>query len=175
MCLGGRVAEQLVLGDVSTGASSDIQKASSIARSMVTKFGMSDKLGAIAYGNESDEVFIGRTMAQARSYSEEVAGLIDEEVKAIVDQAYSRCEEILTRCRKELELTAQYLLTHETMSGETFARCSPIRTERNLPPCLPRSNRNGTRRLSHDSRRIFSAAQEALPLPSSSMALNFST
>ena len=122
VCLGGRVAEQLVLGDVSTGASSDIQKGSSIARSMVTKFGMSDKLGAIAYGNESDEVFIGRTMAQARSYSEEVAGLIDEEVKAIVDQAYSRCEEILTRCRKELELTAQYLLTHETMSGETFAR-----------------------------------------------------
>ena len=87
VCLGGRVAEQLVLGDVSTGAASDIQKASSIARSMVTKFGMSDKLGAIAYGNESDEVFIGRTMAQARSYSEEVAGLIDEEVKAIVDQA----------------------------------------------------------------------------------------
>ena len=122
VCLGGRVAEQLVLGDVSTGAASDIQKASSIARSMVTKFGMSDKLGAIAYGNESDEVFIGRTMAQARSYSEEVAGLIVEEVKAIVDQAYSRCEEILTRCRKELELTAQYLLTHETMSGETFAR-----------------------------------------------------
>ena len=122
VCLGGRVAEQLVLGDVSTGAASDIQKASSIARSMVTKFGMSDKLGAIAYGNESDEVFIGRTMAQARSYSEDVAGLIDEEVKAIVDQAYSRCEEILTRCRKELELTAQYLLTHETMSGETFAR-----------------------------------------------------
>ena len=122
VCLGGRVAEQLVLGDVCTGAASDIQKASSIARSMVTKFGMSDKLGAIAYGNESDEVFIGRTMAQARSYSEEVAGLIDEEVKAIVDQAYSRCEEILTRCRKELELTAQYLLTHETMSGETFAR-----------------------------------------------------
>ena len=122
VCLGGRVAEQLVLGDVSTGASSDIQKASSIARSMVTKFGMSNKLGAIAYGNESDEVFIGRTMAQARSYSEEVAGLIDEEVKSIVDQAYARCEEILTRCRKELELTAQYLLTHETMSGETFAR-----------------------------------------------------
>lgn len=122
VCLGGRVAEQLVLGDVSTGASSDIQTASSIARSMVTKFGMSDKLGAIAYGNESDEIFIGRTIAQARSYSEEVAGLIDEEVKAIVDQAYARCEEILTRCRKELELTAQYLLTHETMSGETFAR-----------------------------------------------------
>ncbi len=149
MCLGGRVAEQLVLGDVSTGAQRH-SKASSIARSMVTKFGMSDKLGAIAYGNESDEVFIGRTMAQARSYSEEVAGLIDEEVKAIVDQAYSRCEEILTRCRKELELTAQYLLTHETMSGETFARVFTDPDGENLPPCLPRSNRNGTRKLSHD-------------------------
>ena len=122
MCLGGRVAEQLVLGDVSTGASSDIQKASSIARAMVTKYGMSDKLGTIAYGNESDEVFIGRTMAQARSYSEEVAGLIDEEVKTIVDQAYARCEEILTRCRRELELTAQYLLVHETMSGPEFSK-----------------------------------------------------
>ena len=77
VCLGGRVAEQLVLGDISTGASNDIQKASSIARAMVTKYGMSEKLGTIAYGNESDEVFIGRTMAQARSYSEDVAGLID--------------------------------------------------------------------------------------------------
>ena len=122
VCLGGRVAEQLVLGDVSTGASNDIQKASSIARAMVTKYGMSDKLGTIAYGNESDEVFIGRTMAQARSYSEEVAGLMDEEVKSIVDQAYARCEEILTRCRKELEITAQYLLVHETMSGPEFAK-----------------------------------------------------
>ena len=122
VCLGGRVAEQLVLGDISTGASNDIQKASSIARAMVTKYGMSDKLGTIAYGNESDEVFIGRTMAQARSYSEEVAGLIDEEVKSIVDRAYARCEEILTRCRPQLELTAQYLLAHETMSGAQFAK-----------------------------------------------------
>ena len=122
VCLGGRVAEQLVLGDISTGASSDIQKASSIARAMVTKYGMSEKLGTIAYGNESDEVFIGRTMAQARSYSEDVAGLIDEEVKSIVDRAYARCEEILTRCRPQLELTAQYLLAHETMSGAEFAK-----------------------------------------------------
>ena len=121
VCLGGRVAEQIVLGDISTGASSDIQKASQIARSMVTKYGMSDKLGTIAYGNESDEVFIGRSMAQARSYSEEVAGQIDQEVKSIVDKAYAQCEEILTRCRDELERTAQYLLEHETMDGETFA------------------------------------------------------
>ena len=122
VCLGGRVAEEVVLGDISTGASSDIQKASSIARSMVTKYGMSGRLGTIAYGNESDEVFIGRTMAQARSYSEEVAGLIDEEVKSIVDQAYATCHRILEEHRKELELTARYLLAHETMQGEVFAK-----------------------------------------------------
>ena len=122
VCLGGRVAEQLVLGDISTGASSDIQKASSIARNMVTKYGMSEKLGTIAYTSESNEVFIGRTMAQSRSYSEEVAGLIDEEVKSIVDTAYRRCEDILSRHRSQLELTAQYLLAHEVMSGETFQK-----------------------------------------------------
>ena len=122
VCLGGRVAEQLVLGDISTGASSDIQKASSIARNMVTKYGMSEKLGTIAYTSESNEVFIGRTMAQSRSYSEEVAGLIDEEVKSIVDTAYRRCEDILSRNRSQLELTAQYLLAHEVMSGETFQK-----------------------------------------------------
>ena len=122
VCLGGRVAEQLVLGDISTGASSDIQKASSIARNMVTKYGMSEKLGPIAYTSESNEVFIGRTMAQSRSYSEEVAGLIDEEVKSIVDTAYRRCEDILSQHRSQLELTAQYLLAHEVMSGETFQK-----------------------------------------------------
>ena len=122
VCLGGRVAEQLVLGDISTSASSDIQKASSIARNMVTKYGMSEKLGTIAYTSESNEVFIGRTMAQSRSYSEEVAGLIDEEVKSIVDTAYRRCEDILSQHRSQLELTAQYLLAHEVMSGETFQK-----------------------------------------------------
>ena len=122
VCLGGRVAEQLVLGDISTGASSDIQKASSIARNMVTKYGMSEKLGTIAYTSESNEVFIGRTMAQSRSYSEEIAGLIDEEVKSIVDTAYRRCEDILFQRRSQLELTAQYLLAHEVMSGETFQK-----------------------------------------------------
>ena len=122
VCLGGRVAEQLVLGDISTGATSDIQKASSIARNMVTKYGMSEKLGTIAYTSESNEVFIGRTMAQSRSYSEEIAGLIDEEVKSIVDAAYRRCEDILSQHRSQLELTAQYLLAHEVMSGETFQK-----------------------------------------------------
>ena len=122
VCLGGRVAEQIILGDISTGASSDIQKASQIARNMVTKYGMSQKLGTIAYTNESDEIFIGRSMAQARTYSEEVAGQIDQEVKSIVDGAYHRCEEILTRCRSQLELTARYLLDHETMDAQVFAK-----------------------------------------------------
>lgn len=122
VCLGGRVAEQLVLDDISTGASNDIQKASQVARAMVTKYGMSEKLGTIFYGSDNDEVFIGRTMAQTRSYSEEVAARIDAQVKSIVDTAYGRCEEILRRCANQLELTAQYLLEHETMDAETFRK-----------------------------------------------------
>ena len=118
-CLGGRVAEQLVLGDISTGASNDLQTATSIARSMVMKYGMSDRLGAISYDSDQ-EVFIGRSMSQARAYSEEVAGLIDEEIKALLDSAYARCQEILSQHQEELERTAQYLLEFETMSAEDF-------------------------------------------------------
>ena len=118
-CLGGRVAEELVLGDISTGASSDLQTATSIARSMVMKYGMSDRLGAISYDSDQ-EVFIGRSMSQARAYSEEVAGQIDEEIKAILDAAYDRCRQILSSHREELERTAQYLLEFETMSAGDF-------------------------------------------------------
>ena len=118
-CLGGRVAEELVLGDISTGASNDLQTATSIARSMVMKYGMSERLGAISYDSDQ-EVFIGRSMSQARAYSEEVAGLIDEEIKALLDGAYARCREILSQHREELERTAQYLLEFETMSAEDF-------------------------------------------------------
>ena len=121
-CLGGRVAEQLVLGDISTGAGSDIQRASSIARNMVMRYGMSDKLGSVTFESGDDEVFIGRSMAQTKSYSEEVAALIDQEIRALIDSAYSRCEEILRRCRRELELTALYLLDYETMDADTFAK-----------------------------------------------------
>ncbi len=118
--LGGRVAEQLVLDDISTGASNDLQRATALARDMVVKYGMSDRLGAISYDN-GQEVFIGRSMSQTRSYSEEVAGLIDEEIKAILDAAYRRCTEILSQNRTPLEITAQYLLEFETMSAEDFA------------------------------------------------------
>lgn len=119
-CLGGRVAEELVLGDISTGASNDLQTATAIARSMVTKYGMSDRLGAISYDSDQ-EVFIGRSMTQARAYSEEVAGLIDEEIKALLDHAYARCREILSQNRQALDRTAEYLLEFETMSAEDFA------------------------------------------------------
>ena len=117
--LGGRVAEKLCLGDISTGASNDIQRATSIARKMVASYGMSDKLGTVSFDDNS-EVFIGRTMSQGRSYSEAVAAQIDEEVKAIVAEAYRRCEEILTARRAELDTVAQYLLEHETMEQEAF-------------------------------------------------------
>lgn len=118
--LGGRVAESLVLGDISTGASNDLQRATAIARAMVTKYGMSEELGTVVFDSGHDEVFIGRTMAQARTYSEDVAGRIDGEVKAIVDRAYAQCTDILNRRKAELESVAQYLLEHETMDAPAF-------------------------------------------------------
>ena len=120
VCLGGRVAEKLVLGDISTGASNDIQRATEIARAMVTKYGMSQELGSIHYDNEGDNVFIGRSVAQSKGYSQEVAARIDREIKYFVDSAYARCEEILKARSRELELTAQFLLEHETMNAQQF-------------------------------------------------------
>ena len=118
--LGGRVAEKLCLGDISTGASNDIQRASQIARKMVASYGMSDKIGTVSFESGHDEVFIGRTMSQGRSYSEAVAAQIDEEVKALVAKAYARCQEILEASRDKLEAVASYLLEHETMEQEEF-------------------------------------------------------
>ena len=120
VCLGGRVAEQLMLGDISTGASNDLERATAIARAMVTKYGMSEKLGTVVFDNNSSEVFIGRSMAQARTYSEEIAGQIDEEIRAIIDSAYHRCEEILSAQQEQLIKVAEFLLEHETMSAEEF-------------------------------------------------------
>ena len=118
--LGGRAAEKLVLGDISTGASNDIERASAIARKMVTAYGMSDALGNVSYAGEGDEVFIGRTMGQMRPYSEQTAAQIDAEVKRIIDSAYARCEGILKGSMAQLEQVAQFLLEHETMSAAEF-------------------------------------------------------
>lgn len=120
--LGGRAAEKLMLGDISTGASNDIERASHIARKMVTAYGMSERLGSIAFESGHDEVFIGKTMGQTRSYSEKTAAEIDEEVKAIIDRAYSRCEEILTDRRAVLTTVAEYLLQNESMTAEEFEK-----------------------------------------------------
>jgi len=118
--LGGRVAEKLILDDISTGASGDIKQATAIARSMVTKYGMSDKLGPISFDSSDHSVFIGRDFAQTKGYSEKVAALIDEEVKRIFDEATALCEKILLEHKDILIKTAEYLLEHETMDGKDF-------------------------------------------------------
>lgn len=115
--LGGRVAEKLIMGDISTGASNDIERASDIARKMVTKFGMSEKLGPIDFSASHDEVFLGRDFASTNHVSEETASLIDEEIKSIVSEAYARCEQILTDNIDILHRLAAFLLEHETMDN----------------------------------------------------------
>ena len=120
MALGGRMAEKLFLDDISTGASGDIQQASSIARDMVMRYGMSDRLGPISYDSSDHSIFIGRDFGTTKSYSEETAGVIDEEVKNIFDSAAAKCEQILTEHRDQLIAIAEYLLQHETMEAEEF-------------------------------------------------------
>ncbi len=118
--LGGRVAEQLILNDISTGASNDIERASKIAREMVTKYGMSQKIGAIMYGSGQEEVFLGRDFAQTKDYSEETAAIIDEEVKSIIDKAYKTAEVILSGNIDKLHAVATRLLEKEKIDGEEF-------------------------------------------------------
>ena len=118
--LGGRVAEALVLGDISTGASNDIERASKIARAMVTKYGMSEKLGTITFGSGGEEVFLGRDFAKERNYSEGTSALIDEEVKRIVDNGYNTAVKILTENMNKLEAVANVLLEKEKIDGDEF-------------------------------------------------------
>ena len=118
--LGGRVAEKLVLDDISTGASNDIERASKIARDMVTKYGMSDKIGPISFRSENDEVFLGMSYSSGREYSEKFASDIDVEVKSIIDDAYNRCVTILTENMEKLHNVASALIQKEKISGEEF-------------------------------------------------------
>ncbi len=120
MALGGRISEKLFLDDISTGASGDIQQASSVARDMVMRYGMSEKLGPISYDSSGHSIFIGRDFGQTKSYSEETAGLIDEEVKVIFDKAAAECERILSEHADQVRAIAEYLLEHETMEAEEF-------------------------------------------------------
>jgi len=122
--LGGRVAEELIIGDISTGASNDIQRATSIARQMVTKYGMSDKLGPILYGSESssDEVFLGRDFNNTKNYSEETASIIDKEVRDIITNAYADTKAILQENIDKLHFVAEYLMKNEIMEEAQFVR-----------------------------------------------------
>ena len=120
--LGGRAAEMLKLGDISTGAGNDIQRATSLARRMVGTYGMSEKLGTTAFDSGSDEVFIGKSMGHTRPYSEQTAAVMDEEIRSIVDGAYEQAKAILREREDQLTAVAEYLLAHETMSSEEFER-----------------------------------------------------
>ena len=118
--LGGRAAEQLMLGDISTGASNEIRRATSLARKMVGTYGMSDKLGTVAFDAGSDEVFIGKSMGHTRPYSEKTASEMDSEIRAIIDDAYKKAQEILKTYQQQLTEIAEYLLANETMTGDVF-------------------------------------------------------
>ena len=119
--LGGRVSERLFLDDISTGASGDIQQATNLARAMVTQFGMSERLGPISYDSSGHSIFIGRDFGTTKSYSEETAAIIDEEVKRIFDEANAKCESILREHADTLKGVAEYLLQNESMDGEDFS------------------------------------------------------
>lgn len=118
--LGGRIAESMIFDDITTGASSDIRQATRAARAMVTRYGFSDKVGEICYDNDDDEVFIGRDLAHAKSYSDEVAATIDSEVKRIIDECYARGEKILNEYKDVLDKTAELLLEKERITREEF-------------------------------------------------------
>ena len=122
LSLGGRVAEEIVLDDISTGASNDIQQATSIARNMVTRYGMSEKLGTVLYGSEhsQDAVFLGRDFAAGQNYSEKTAAVIDDEIRSIIADAHDRCKKYLTENIEKLHFVAEFLLKYETMDQEQF-------------------------------------------------------
>lgn len=118
--LGGRVAEKIVLDEISTGASNDIERATDLARSMITRYGFSEKLGPIVYGHDNSEVFLGRDYSQGRNYSENVAAEIDGEIREIIDTSYENAKQILLSHRDQLDKVAHYLMEHEKIDGEDF-------------------------------------------------------
>ena len=118
--LGGRVAEEIVIKDISTGASNDIERATAIAKSMITKYGMNERLGTVTYGSESQEVFLGRDLAQEKTYSEETAAIIDEEIKKMIATSYQRAKELLEQNRDKLDAVAKVLIEKEKITEEEF-------------------------------------------------------
>ena len=144
--LGGRVAEKLILDDISTGASNDIERATSVARNMVTRYGFSEKLGPILYGHENQEVFLGRDYSQGRNYSENVAAEIDGEIRELIETGYEKAKEILTEHGDLLERCAQFLMKHEKIDGPDFYKLmageididgNPIKKPEDIPEAEP--------------------------------------
>ena len=120
--LGGRVAEQLMLGDISTGASNDLERATDIVRQMITRYGMSEKLGSLTFETDRNHIFLGRSLGAERNYSEETACEIDKEAKALMDECYQRCTDILSTHTDKLNIIAQALMEHETLDADAFYR-----------------------------------------------------
>ena len=169
--LGGRVAEQLVLDDISTGASNDLERATSTARSMVTRYGFSEKLGPVVYGNDQSEVFLGRDLGSSRDYSDRVAGEIDDEVREIIEKAYDKATAILQMHMDQLELLAKYLMIHEKIEKDDFetlmqGKMDPHSSKRfrQNQKRLPKQNRRRTEML-HRLRKSRKRAGNPLHRP----------
>jgi len=168
--LGGRVSEKLVLDDISTGASNDLQRATAIARSMVAKYGMSENLGSISFESGNDEVFLGRDFGHTKSYSEKIAAQIDDEIKTMIDSAYKKCEQILMDNMDILHLTAEYLLEHEVMDSVTFAY---VCANRKLPvPQVPQNDE--TDRVKQKTAEDIPAQTEAIKEPPEQKIMHWS-
>ena len=169
MSLGGRVAEELIMDDISTGASSDIQQSTKIARNMIMRYGMSDKLGTVLYGSEhsDSEVFLGRDFSSGKNYSEKTAAEIDDEIRALIDRAYKKCTEILQEHMDKLHFVAAFLLKNETMDGDRFkAAMEGEPTIEELEEMAEEKRRrsredNEKRRLENEERERKAAEEEA--------------
>jgi cell division protease FtsH len=132
MAMGGRIAEEIISGDISSGAAGDIQQATNMARAMVMQWGMSDRLGMVQYGDDDEYIFLGREMARAKVYSEFTAQEIDAEVKRIIGEAYKTAKDLLTANRDKLEIIAKSLLEYETLDGQQVDEI--VRTGKFTPP-----------------------------------------
>lgn len=149
--MGGRVAEEMTFGDVTSGASGDIRQATSIARKMVCEWGMSQDLGMVSYGDNNEHVFLARDMAGTRGFSEDTARKIDAEIKQLIDNAYQRARDLLTKYRSEMDVLAKALLEYETLDGihvrEIMQHGNMINPPSNkppMPPAIPENNSGAT-------------------------------
>ena len=161
MSLGGRIAEELIMDDISTGASGDIQQATKIARGMVTRYGMSDRLGTVLYGSGHSEVFLGRDYGTSKEYSEQTASVIDEEIQRIVKECYADAKAILSEHIDKLHFVAEYLLSHETMDGDQFKAAMQDGATIEQLEAIAAEKAEKSRRDNEERERLRAAEEEA--------------